>query len=196
MWSDGDWRTLAPTWHSVAHRRSAVAAPHYAGGNTAMLGPSHALSGAAAWLVGSFVEAQLRALSPDARSRSPSAPRCAPVARSCPTWTCPAGSRHDQGGATVAHTFGVVSLFVVECVEKFSLGVYDLTKTRRDPRRHNGHRTFTHTRAVQRRARLRRLRGLRALRQGRRAHDAVPRRSRSRCAACFPAGRSGPAGSS
>jgi membrane-bound metal-dependent hydrolase YbcI (DUF457 family) len=51
----------------------------------------------------------------------------------------------DQGGATVAHTFGVVSLFLAECIEKFSLGVYDLTKTRRDPRRDNGHRTLTHT---------------------------------------------------
>src|SRR5204863_241422 len=51
----------------------------------------------------------------------------------------------DQGGATVAHTFGVISLFVAECVEKLSLGIYDLTRTRRDPRRDNGHRTFTHT---------------------------------------------------
>jgi membrane-bound metal-dependent hydrolase YbcI (DUF457 family) len=51
----------------------------------------------------------------------------------------------DQGGATVAHTFGVVSLFLAECVEKLSLGIYDLTKTRRDPKRDNGHRTFTHT---------------------------------------------------
>src|SRR5439155_262926 len=51
----------------------------------------------------------------------------------------------DQGGATVAHTFGVVSLFVAEVIEKVSLGIYDVTRMRNDPRRHNGHRTFTHT---------------------------------------------------
>jgi membrane-bound metal-dependent hydrolase YbcI (DUF457 family) len=51
----------------------------------------------------------------------------------------------DEGGATVAHTFGVLSLFVAECVEKLSLGIYDLTRTRRDPHLRNGHRTFTHT---------------------------------------------------
>jgi membrane-bound metal-dependent hydrolase YbcI (DUF457 family) len=45
----------------------------------------------------------------------------------------------------VARTFGVVSLFFAECVEKFSLGVYTVTRARRDPRRHNGHRTLTHT---------------------------------------------------
>src|SRR5262249_59214905 len=37
------------------------------------------------------------------------------------------------------------SLFVAEVVEKISLGAYNLTKTRRDPRRANGHRTLTHT---------------------------------------------------
>jgi membrane-bound metal-dependent hydrolase YbcI (DUF457 family) len=51
----------------------------------------------------------------------------------------------NRGGATVAHTFGVFSLFVAECVEKLSLGIYDLTKGHGDPHRDNGHRTFTHT---------------------------------------------------
>jgi membrane-bound metal-dependent hydrolase YbcI (DUF457 family) len=51
----------------------------------------------------------------------------------------------DQGGATVAHTFGVFSLFIAEVVEKLSLGIYDLTRMKRDPHLHNGHRTFTHT---------------------------------------------------
>ena len=37
----------------------------------------------------------------------------------------------DQGGATVAHTFGVVSLFLAEVMEKFSLGVYYATKLSR-----------------------------------------------------------------
>jgi hypothetical protein len=33
-----------------------------------------------------------------------------------------------KGGATVANTFGRVSLFLAEVIEKFSLAVYDLTK--------------------------------------------------------------------
>jgi Predicted membrane-bound metal-dependent hydrolase (DUF457). len=51
----------------------------------------------------------------------------------------------NRGGATAARTFGVVSLFLAECVEKLSLGIYLLTRTKKDPRRRNGHRTFTHT---------------------------------------------------
>jgi membrane-bound metal-dependent hydrolase YbcI (DUF457 family) len=39
----------------------------------------------------------------------------------------------------------VFSLFLAECGEKLSLGIYDLTKGHRDPHRDNGHRTFTHT---------------------------------------------------
>jgi membrane-bound metal-dependent hydrolase YbcI (DUF457 family) len=62
-----------------------------------------------------------------------------------PDLDCSGRVTSNQGGATVAHTFGVVSLFVAECVEKFSLGVYNVTRSRKDGRRHNGHRTFTHT---------------------------------------------------
>jgi membrane-bound metal-dependent hydrolase YbcI (DUF457 family) len=109
-----------------------------------MLGPSHALSGAAVWLAGTY------ALSEFAHYHQ------SPVQIAIGTAMCAGGAlvpdldlsgrvTTDQGGATVAHTFGVVSLFFAECVEKLSLGIYDLTKTREDPRRHNGHRTFTHT---------------------------------------------------
>ncbi len=109
-----------------------------------MMGPSHALSGAAAWLAGSL------ALQHYAHFHQ------TPVQLAVGTAMCAGGALlpdldlsgrvcTDQGGATVAHTFGVISLFVAECVEKLSLGIYDLTRTRRDPRLHNGHRTFTHT---------------------------------------------------
>jgi membrane-bound metal-dependent hydrolase YbcI (DUF457 family) len=108
-----------------------------------VLGPSHALSGAAAWLTATLIEAQL-------------GHHHSPITIAVGTAICAGGAlvpdldlsgrvTTDQGGATVAHTFGVISLFLVECIEKFSLGVYDITKTRRDPRRRNGHRTFTHT---------------------------------------------------
>jgi membrane-bound metal-dependent hydrolase YbcI (DUF457 family) len=45
----------------------------------------------------------------------------------------------------VSKTFGRVSLFVAEIVEKVSLAVYTLTRLRDDPARANGHRTLTHT---------------------------------------------------
>ena len=45
----------------------------------------------------------------------------------------------------MAHTFGRVSMFLAEVIEKFSLGVYTATKLSRDTHRENGHRTFTHT---------------------------------------------------
>lgn len=109
-----------------------------------MMGPSHALSGAAVWLTGSW------ALNHFAGYHQH------PVAIAVGTAMCAGGAllpdmdlsgrvTTDQGGATVAHTFGVASLFVAEVIEKLSLGIYDLTKMRRDPRRDNGHRTLTHT---------------------------------------------------
>jgi membrane-bound metal-dependent hydrolase YbcI (DUF457 family) len=109
-----------------------------------MMGPSHALSGAAVWAGGSL------ALDVFAGYHQ------TPIQLAVGTAVCAGGAlvpdldlsgrvTTDQGGATVAHTFGVASLFLAECIEKVSLGVYRLTKTRRDPRRHNGHRTLTHT---------------------------------------------------
>src|ERR1043166_260020 len=96
-----------------------------------MLGPSHALSGAAAWLTGSFVAAEFAGY------------HQSPVILAIGTAMCAGGAlvpdldmsgrvTTDQGGATVAPTFGVVSLFLAEVIEKLSLGIYDITKTRRD----------------------------------------------------------------
>jgi membrane-bound metal-dependent hydrolase YbcI (DUF457 family) len=109
-----------------------------------MMGPSHALSGAAAWLTGSLIVERM-----DGYHQSP-------VMLAVGTAMCAGGAllpdmdlsgrvTTGQGGATVAHTFGRVSLFFAEVLEKFSLGIYDLTKTKHDARRRNGHRTFTHT---------------------------------------------------
>ena len=109
-----------------------------------MMGPSHALSGAAAWLAGSWALDQFAGY------------HQSPLAISVGTLVCAGGAllpdldlsgrvTTNQGGATVAHTFGVFSLFVAEVIEKFSLGVYTATKLSHDPRRNNGHRTFAHT---------------------------------------------------
>jgi len=109
-----------------------------------MLGPSHALSGAAVWLAGSW------ALDVFADYQQ------SPLALAVGTAVCAGGAllpdldlsgkvTRNQGGATVARTFGVVSLFIAEVIEKISLAVYTATKLRGDPVRSNGHRTLTHT---------------------------------------------------
>jgi membrane-bound metal-dependent hydrolase YbcI (DUF457 family) len=109
-----------------------------------MMGPSHALSGAAVWLAGSWALNHFTGYDQS------------PLAIAIGTAVCAGGAlfpdldlsgkvTRNQGGATVARTFGVFSLFVAECIEKMSLGVYYATKLSKDPRRNNGHRTFTHT---------------------------------------------------
>jgi membrane-bound metal-dependent hydrolase YbcI (DUF457 family) len=109
-----------------------------------MMGPSHALSGAAVWLGGSLALEHYAGLHQSPVQVAVGAAMCAGGAL-LPDMDLSGRVTTRQGGATVAHTFGVVSLFIAECVEKLSLGIYDLTRMKRDPRRDNGHRTFTHT---------------------------------------------------
>jgi membrane-bound metal-dependent hydrolase YbcI (DUF457 family) len=109
-----------------------------------MLGPSHALSGAAVWLAGSLALDQFAHYHQHPVQLVVGTAMCAGGAL-VPDLDLSGRVTTDQGGATVAHTFGVVSLFLAEVIEKASLGIYNVTKSRRDPRRHNGHRTFTHT---------------------------------------------------
>lgn len=109
-----------------------------------MMGPSHALSGAAVWLAGSWALDHFAGYEQS------------PLAIAVGTAVCAGGAlfpdldlsgkvTRNKGGATVARTFGVVSLFVAEVMEKISLGVYHATKLSKDPDRENGHRTLTHT---------------------------------------------------
>ncbi|MDG4765662.1 metal-dependent hydrolase [Solwaraspora sp. WMMD406] len=109
-----------------------------------MMGPSHALSGASVWLAGCWALDQFAGYEQS------------PLAIAVGTAVCAGGAlfpdldlsgkvTRNQGGATVARTFGVVSLFVAEVIEKVSLGVYHATKLSKDPHRNNGHRTLTHT---------------------------------------------------
>lgn len=109
-----------------------------------VMGPTHAISGAAAWLVGSAVAAQLGHYMQSPVELTTYTIACAGAAL-LPDLDTSGKVTKNQGGATIARTFGVVSLFAAECVEKFSLGVYKLTRSRRDGKRRNGHRTFTHT---------------------------------------------------
>jgi membrane-bound metal-dependent hydrolase YbcI (DUF457 family) len=109
-----------------------------------VMGPTHAISGAAAWLVGSAVAVHYGGHMQSPVELTTYTIACAGAAL-LPDLDSSGRVTTNQGGATVAHTFGVVSLFVAECVEKFSLGIYKLTRSRKDGRRRNGHRTFTHT---------------------------------------------------
>jgi len=109
-----------------------------------MMGPSHALSGAAVWAGGSLALDYFAHYHQTPVQIAVGTAMCAGGAL-VPDFDLSGRVTTNQGGATVAHTFGVVSLFFAEVIEKISLGVYDITKTHRDPRRHNGHRTLTHT---------------------------------------------------
>ncbi|WP_229399959.1 metal-dependent hydrolase [Micromonospora okii] len=109
-----------------------------------MMGPSHALSGAAVWLAGSWAFEHFADLHQSPLELAVGTAVCAGGAL-FPDLDLSGKVTRNQGGATVARTFGVVSLFVAEVVEKLCLGVYYATKLSKDPRRNNGHRTLTHT---------------------------------------------------
>ena len=109
-----------------------------------MMGPSHAMSGAAVWLAGSLALDHFWHYGQSPLELAVGTAMCAGGAL-LPDLDMSGRVTRNQGGATVAHTFGVVSLFLAEVLEKVSLAIYDLTRTRRDPHLHNGHRTFTHT---------------------------------------------------
>ncbi|GLY20299.1 metal-dependent hydrolase [Micromonospora echinospora] len=109
-----------------------------------MMGPSHALSGAAVWLTGSLALEHFADYEQSTLALAVGTAVCAGGAL-FPDLDLSGKVTRNQGGATVARTFGVFSLFVAEVIEKVSLGVYYATKLSRDPKRSNGHRTLTHT---------------------------------------------------
>lgn len=109
-----------------------------------MMGPSHALSGAAVWLGGTWALDHFAGYEQSPLAIAVGTAVCAGGAL-LPDMDLSGKVTANKGGATVAHTFGVLSLFVAEVIEKISLGVYRLTRLSKDPRRENGHRTLTHT---------------------------------------------------
>lgn len=109
-----------------------------------VMGPTHATSGAVAWLAGAGLVTTLVGYSQTPAELAVYTAVCAGSAL-LPDLDVSGRVFRNRGGATAARVFGVVSLFLAECVEKFSLGVYLLTRSKKDPRRRNGHRTFTHT---------------------------------------------------
>ncbi|GAB3221669.1 metal-dependent hydrolase [Glycomyces halotolerans] len=109
-----------------------------------VMGPTHAMSGAALWLAGSAVADLAFGLDQSSAELVVGA-IAASGAALYPDIDCAGKVTENKGGSTVARSFGVVSLFVAECVERLCYWFYLLTKSKKDKKRKNGHRTFTHT---------------------------------------------------
>ena len=109
-----------------------------------VMGPTHAMSGAALWLAGSAV-ADI-AFGIDQSSAELVVGTIAVSGASLyPDIDCAGKVTENKGGSTVARSFGVASLLVAEVVERLCYWFYQLTKSKKDKKRKNGHRTFTHT---------------------------------------------------
>lgn len=107
-----------------------------------VMGPTHAVSGAAAWLVASGMTTPLLGH----QSWPVVAVGTAVCAGSAllPDIDCP-GSLSTKDGSTVVRAFGFVGEAVGHTVSAAALAVYNLTKSPKDVPRSNGHRTLTHT---------------------------------------------------
>ncbi|GAA2523036.1 metal-dependent hydrolase [Pilimelia columellifera subsp. columellifera] len=108
------------------------------------MGPSHALSGAAVWLAGSWAADHFWGFHQRPAALAVGAAVCAGAAL-LPDLDMSGKVTANRGGATVARAFGIFTLFLAEVVEKLCLFMYHATKMKKDPHRRNGHRTFTHT---------------------------------------------------
>lgn len=101
-----------------------------------VMGPTHAMSGAAAWLALAPPVATLTGHSVD------------PAATFVATAVC-AGSALlpdiDHPSSTVSRSFGFVSVAVAHVVGIAAAGAYALTRGKDDEPRTSGHRTLTHT---------------------------------------------------
>ncbi|WP_205325357.1 metal-dependent hydrolase [Glycomyces sp. YM15] len=108
------------------------------------MGPTHAMSGAALWLAGSAVAATAFGIDQTAAELAVGTVACAGAAL-YPDIDCAGKVTENKGGSTVARSFGVASLMVAEVVERLCYWFYLITKSKKDKKRKNGHRTFTHT---------------------------------------------------
>lgn len=108
-----------------------------------VMGPTHAMSGAAAWLAavaGGLVPGLAGAPIPVVLAGTAVAAGSALL----PDLDCP-GSLSTKDGSTVVRAFGWVGEIVGHSLTSISLGVYNLTASKFDKPRTNGHRTLTHT---------------------------------------------------
>lgn len=101
-----------------------------------VMGPTHAMSGAAAGLLAGPGLAAAAGHPMTVQSSLLAAAVCAGSAL-LPDIDCPT--------STVARSFGVVSKVVSHAVDNVAVVVYAVTRGRHDEVRHSGHRTLTHT---------------------------------------------------
>lgn len=107
-----------------------------------VMGPTHAMSGVALWLGATAAAVPVMGVQ--------SVPEIAVGAAVCagsallPDLDCP-GSLALNDGSTVVRAFGVVGDAVGHALSGLSLVVYNLTRSRYDPPKNQGHRTLTHT---------------------------------------------------
>ena len=109
-----------------------------------VMGPTHATSGAVAWLAGGGSVAALLGYTQAPAELAVYTAVCAGAAL-LPDLDVSGQVVRRRGGATAARALGLPSLLLAELIEKLSLGIYRLTRSSADPHRRNGHRTFTHT---------------------------------------------------
>lgn len=100
-----------------------------------MMGPAHALSGAAAWLgVGAAAAAFHQPM-----------PWPVLLAGALICAGAALAPDLDHKAATISRAFGPVSRTLCEVIDKLSYAAYKSTRKKGDPRRSGGHRTLTHT---------------------------------------------------
>lgn len=107
-----------------------------------VMGPTHAMSGAALWLGAAATSAPLLGGQP-LPAVAVGAAVCAGSAL-LPDIDCP-GSLSTKDGSTVVRSFGVLGEIVGHTMDNLSLAVYNLTRGKKDKVRTSGHRTLTHT---------------------------------------------------
>ncbi|MER7757024.1 metal-dependent hydrolase [Kitasatospora sp. NPDC097643] len=100
-----------------------------------MMGPAHALSGAAAWLGVGAVAAGM----------GEPMPWPVLVAGALICAGAALAPDLDHKAATISRAFGPVSRWMCEVIDKLSYAVYKSTRGKGDARRSGGHRTLTHT---------------------------------------------------
>lgn len=107
-----------------------------------VMGPTHAMSGAALWLGAAATSAPLLG----GQTASAIVVGTAVCAGSAllPDIDCP-GSLSTKDGSTVVRAFGVLGEIVGHSMDALALTVYNLTRGKRDKPRNSGHRTLTHT---------------------------------------------------
>ncbi|MEU2632632.1 MULTISPECIES: metal-dependent hydrolase [Kitasatospora] len=100
-----------------------------------MMGPAHALSGAAAWLAAGAAAYAL------------DRPMPWPVLLAGALISAGAALAPDldHKAATVSRAFGPLSRGLCEVIDKIGAATYKATRGKGDPRRNGGHRTLTHT---------------------------------------------------